>query len=76
MNRLRVRQHGTTRQKKKPTAETQHLLWYPRTGAWVEPRDTMGAEYNWIIDNQLIRAALRTVLFALWFWGAFFLLKF
>ncbi len=36
----------------------------------------MGTEYNWIIDNQFIRVALRTVLFAIWFWIAFFLLKF
>jgi hypothetical protein len=36
----------------------------------------MDSKYNWLIDNAYIRVAINSTLFALWFWGAFALLKF
>lgn len=49
-----------------------------QTDSWKRKDEVgiMDAKYNWMIDNPYFRVAINSTLFALWFWGAFALLKF
>ena len=36
----------------------------------------MGAKWNWLIDNTVLRGAINTTALVMWFWAAFGILEF
>ena len=41
-----------------------------------EKEFVMGAKWNWLIDNTVLRGAINTTVLVMWFWTAFGILEF